>query len=154
MFLIAASQNNIQKMHQLLNIGADIDYSDSKHWTALHYAVYNDSIDAVRFLIHRDASTFIITKDDHQLAIHFAMIFKREDIFFYLMTNSAQNKNALDSRRNTLLHYAVLYGSRKMFTYLHNIIPKDQTNIYGRTALNHAYYFDNKDAIKLLENAE
>ena len=143
-------------MHQLLNIGADIDYSDPKHWTALHYAVYHNSLDAVKFLIYRDASTFIITKDDHQLAIHFAIIFKREDIFFYLMKimkNYKHYKNALDSRGNTLLHYAGRYGSKEMVKFLLQIIPKDKKNSFGRTALHHAYYFGNKAAINVLVNA-
>ena len=134
----------------LIKEGANIDHTDSKNWTALHYAVYNNSFDAVKLLIDNGASTFIITKSDYQLAIHFAIIFRRDHLFFYLMKNSCQNKKALDSRGNTLMHYAARYGSKEMFKYLLKFVDVNKKNIHGRTAIDHATFFLNGEALSLL----
>lgn len=68
----ATSQNQLEKVKNLVNRGANVDYTGKLGYTALHGASISGFIRIVEFLLKAGANSNIQSKDSGFTALHFA----------------------------------------------------------------------------------
>lgn len=93
------------------NLMTDINSTGIENRTALHYAVYENKLDAVKLLISHGA--LIDARTIHQrTALHIACILGQEDMCQFLLDKGA-TINVQDFDMNTPTHYAAFYSKYK-----------------------------------------
>ena len=98
----------------LLDLGADITTRDddrNSDFTPLHWAVYYNHTEMVRFLLDRGADTEETTSDNQETALHIACREGEPNIIKLLLERGA-NVNAKDSSSMTPLHVAARTGEQ------------------------------------------
>jgi len=111
-----ASQNNLIKIIELVNIGHDINEKDNDGDTALIMASYHRNFEIVKYLVQHDC--LLNEKDScKNTALIYASIKGHFDTVKYFVKHNAEinNKNIIE---NTSLIEASRYGHFKIVKYL------------------------------------
>ena len=90
------------------NERADVNSCGIEHKTALHFAVCENKVDAVKILIHYGANIEART-DKGRTALHIASILGETEICGFLLTAGAC-ANCQDKDQDTPCHYAAFYS--------------------------------------------
>ena len=98
----AASYGDTAIVEKLINEGEDVHAYDSESTTALHYAVYNDEIDAAKLLLEQGADPN--DSDDHSTALITALINESYDMAALLYSFGA-DPNVKDSYGSSALSF-------------------------------------------------
>lgn len=78
-------EGDIENLKTLIDTGVDVNTKDDNGFTALHYAVYHDKIDIVRFLLEKDADVNIVAQQRMKYTpLLIAALKSRADIFMLL----------------------------------------------------------------------
>lgn len=78
-------EGDIENLKTLIDTGVDVNTKDDNGFTALHYAVYHNKIDIVRFLLEKDADVNIVAKQRMEYTpLLIAALKSRADIFMLL----------------------------------------------------------------------
>jgi ankyrin repeat protein len=110
--LLAAHRGELDKLKQLLDAGADVNYRNEDSMTPLMFAVTSDHLDIVNELIRRGADITTAAMNG-ATALHLAANFGHVDILKKIIdTHLAERDhlNAQDSRGQTALHGAAEGG--------------------------------------------
>ncbi|AVP87274.1 hypothetical protein phytr_3200 [Candidatus Phycorickettsia trachydisci] len=117
----AATDNNLEMIHWLLQNGQNINVQDSDGETALHEAVRNGRVDIVQYLLENGANVNIRNeRAETALCLAFLHV---EDIslpIINLLVDHGFNLNAQIGYGNTALHEAVVHGQLETVRYLLN----------------------------------
>ena len=105
--------NDIDAVEIFLNLGADISTRDGRDedYTPLHWAVYEDNVDMVKFLLDHDANIEEITNDNGSTALHLAA-HKGYQLPMKVLLENGANVNAKDKSGKTPLHEAASSGNK------------------------------------------
>jgi ankyrin repeat protein len=143
----ATKDGDINKISDLISSGGNINEREHKAgWSLLHYAVYYNQIDAVKFLSEKGANVNI-TDAQGYTPLLFALEYNNKDIINVLVDSGA-NMNILNNRGDTPLSYALHY---RYFNILELLLEKGAdvnfADARGNTLLALAVYHDNKDMV-------
>ena len=104
----ATKDGDINKLSDLISSGGNINERERKAgWSLLHYAIYYNQIDAVKFLIEKGANVNI-TDAQGYTPLLFALHYINKDIINVLVDSGA-NMNILNKEGYTPLSYALHY---------------------------------------------
>ncbi|EAY06302.1 PH domain containing protein [Trichomonas vaginalis G3] len=136
--LMAAASTGFYSIARLLNdLGTYIEIPGPKQYTALHYAVVNDNIEATSFLISVNANLNAIT-EDNETPLILAAKKDLQNIGFQLCDHKA-NVDLQDKQGNTALIYAAKNGSQ---SFISTLVDKNcnvnLANSEGNTAIFYA----------------
>ncbi|XP_036355681.1 ankyrin repeat, PH and SEC7 domain containing protein secG-like [Octopus sinensis] len=152
--MAACEQGSTSLIAFLIESGANMDMSDEKGRTALHYAVKSRKIDAVASLVSRGANVNKQNSDGNT-PLHWAVRKNYKDVVKVLLSSKGNNILQVTQRNNkgwTPLHLASLYGHTDTAKLL---LQQDGTDVRvvdndGCTPLHHASYNGHTDTAKLL----
>lgn len=108
LLMVEADSGNIQKVRDLLALGADPNTSDERGVTPLMFAVQSGNFDLVELLVEKGANVNASPKNGNT-ALHAAVMAANDSIAELLIRNGAEI-NAKNVRGLTPLHFAVWYG--------------------------------------------
>lgn len=113
-FFEAAKQGNREKLNEILNLNLipDINITDLKSRTALHYAVNEGKFKTVWYLLERGINPNIQTYDNKEVALHVACRKAYKRIIICLLNYNA-NPNLQDINGKTCLHVAAELNSKE-----------------------------------------
>jgi ankyrin repeat protein len=100
--LVAAHNNNVEEIRNLINKGADINYTDHNNWSALIYAARYDKLESLKELIKLGADINIKAKDCYWTPLKFAAHNHNMECLKELIKAGA-DLNAQDDRGDTIL---------------------------------------------------
>ncbi|KAH8905219.1 ankyrin [Coniochaeta sp. PMI_546] len=121
------------------NYHASINMHDSSGYTALHYAIVRDDIEAVRLLLSYKADTSVRTKDRYRAScLHIAALHATASLVRELLA-AGSDIEALNSDGRTPLHNAVTSGDKEVVEVLLSAGAGAQSiDIYGLNIYHYA----------------
>ncbi|MCB9229326.1 MAG: ankyrin repeat domain-containing protein [Deltaproteobacteria bacterium] len=154
--LITAAKNDQREAAELLvNIGADVNLTDSEGKTALYHAIHNKHTQMAQFLIQ-------YARPDQQsdfgwAPLHIAVFMDNLTIVRDLIKANA-NVNLPDKNGNTPLHLAVRFWERLRKTYIiQDLVAAkalmDRKNNWGESSLYLAIMYAPADIVRILVDA-
>ncbi|KAL4233082.1 hypothetical protein ACF0H5_007767 [Mactra antiquata] len=110
-----------------------------EHQTLVHVAVYNGSINVMKFLCHAFPDLLLLKDKDGALPIHYASRSGNIDMFSFLV-EQGQNPEATTASGSTCLHLAAFDGNVDMVAYLCNKYPQltREFDTSGHNAIHYA----------------
>ena len=140
----------------LLDRGANIHYqhpadqSEFAEWTVLHLAIYYSLRDTALLLLNRGAAINLPGLDGLS-ALHMALNYNLPDVCRALIERGADVHSAMGYNESTPLHAAVGSGEVELVEILLQAGAKGTArNKEGKTPLELAMEYDNKDVVALL----
>ncbi len=154
--MLAASENDIDKVNELLADGAEVNASDDDGWTPLHYALMfsGEQPDSriVKLLIKNGANPSAMTKEG-DVAMHQIVVTGDADLIHFTMEHGG-NLEVKNGHGETPLFAAIYTGYPDIVQILLNEgADANATNASGMTALEVAKDEKLRDIIPVLEKA-
>ncbi|UTJ05496.1 ankyrin repeat domain-containing protein [Arcobacter roscoffensis] len=145
----AISKGKQEKIDDLINLGVDINFRDTKGRNALFWAIYHRQINIIKKLLELGVSTKVTSS---LTAINYA-VYKNDVKVLKCLKNCGLDLNELDDVNSTALIYAVLYNKIKSVDYLveNNACVKHE-DMLGNSALSLAYDLKIQYLIKKFES--
>ncbi|AXK60970.1 ankyrin repeat domain-containing protein [Candidatus Chromulinivorax destructor] len=109
----------------LLNASIDkqiINHSDDQGLTFLDYAIMDNNVACVKYLLQNGAQ--VLEKDGFTNVLHIAVLHGYQEIVYQLLLSNPHIVNSLDAQQKTSLHLAAGYG----FYNIANILLKNGAN--------------------------
>lgn len=121
----------------LLKAGADINAQGSEGYTALHYAIRNDNVAKVKYLLERGANPNI--GDNHKRpCVLYAIMYNRPSIVRLLLQSGADYHSS-DKDHASIWHYLALYSGLEVLDVLAGVplgnVDAEQKRRDGTTAM-------------------
>jgi len=92
----AVVKNDVRRVSDLLNLGADPNYTlDSSHVTVLHYAAQNNSLEVIPLLVEAGSYIEAQTEPDGQTAMEIAFLHGHDKIAQALIAYSNESDTRL-----------------------------------------------------------
>jgi ankyrin repeat protein len=138
------------------NVGISIiNLQDRLGYTALHYAVIFNNLDAFKILIENDGNPYIISKDGTNIFI-ICLMYKRNNMIEYLIEKKFLI-NFTNNNNETLLQIACIYNNMDIIyklLELNSIIQSldNKSNDMGLTILHQSIILDNYELFEILLN--
>ena len=144
----AAMYNNVEVATQLLEVGgANVNQQDDSGWTPLMYAVREESVDIVDFLLSNEASLLCCDKLMGDSALHLAVKNSNSSIVYQLLLHrenildeSKELEDWVNEKRHTdgnspLMLAAMMNNLCAVRQIVQAGAEVNQTNIYGLRAI-------------------
>ncbi|KAJ8668032.1 hypothetical protein QAD02_009695 [Eretmocerus hayati] len=162
-FQIACMRNQTSVVKKLFQSKKELDDAvdiHSNYWpgfTALHYAVLNQNVEIVKFLLSVGAN--ITVKDARSFTpLHLAHILRNEEIIDMILLNHKNVlKNPVDSNGTSHFHIACSRNNTKIVQHflkmrinLEDSISKNSPFWKHKTAIDFAIHYECVDVVKLL----
>ena len=147
----AARKNEVAKIKQLLEAGADINEVDSEGHNGLHIACAEGNIESVKFLLEQ--KNIQLKGRRGFTPYHRAVQYNQVQVLGYLLENNIQLLNATNDIGVTPLHWSAVWGSidcLKLLLEKGAHINSRQSN--GQTALHCAVLHSQIECISELLN--
>ena len=153
---LAAELGHTETVRYLVGLPeVELNHRDVDNHTALYLGVHNKHTDVVRVLIDAGAD-LDARNNDESSPLHHACQSEALDIVKILVRAGAE-VNATEDEYYTCFDYAVFYGYTETVRYLVGLpeVDVNQRGAYDRTALEHAFYFDDvkTDVVQVLIDA-
>jgi uncharacterized protein len=145
----SAKNNNLEKVEELINRGADINFKDEFNFTPLFWAVFFEkNIDVVRLLIEKNADLNVLNKEGTLLIL--AVKNGNTNTALLLIEKNA-NFNIQDNDGCDALYWAIHFNEKKV---LRELIKSganlNAQNNFGGTALIKAAWNNDAYIVHLL----
>lgn len=128
----AARNHQLEKVTELVAMGADVNRANKLGYTPLHFAVNSYAITV--FLLQQGADPNKANRHQH-LPLHFAVDCLNRQTFDVLLERTRNIKHT-DENRNTILHLCVPFNDLELIQRILNIgIEIDARNTEGQTPL-------------------
>ncbi|KAJ3431164.1 ankyrin repeat and socs box protein [Anaeramoeba flamelloides] len=145
---IAAQTGNIEMMKFILGYGVSPNETDNDNYTALHLSIGAESIEAIKYLLKKNAKINIsISHKIYVSALHLAIQKQNFDIIKLLVSAGADlDRKTQDKDNSAPIHYAVKTKNYDLIKFLllqsknknAKSIDIDATDAAGKTALHHS----------------
>lgn len=119
--MIAASENDVDTILQLVSKGEDVNKADAEGSTALHWAVYNGHLDAASLLLEYGAEPNIV--DMYESTLLMSTVFNEDIEMAELLLQYGADPTYIDSDGYTAYDYALEYGYEDFIELLQ---PQDE----------------------------
>ncbi|CAF1429668.1 unnamed protein product [Adineta ricciae] len=103
----AAAHNQVTILLLIVQYNGDLNIEDRNGWTPLHYAVRNNALNAIEFLLDNGADDSRLNQQQ-DAPIHLAVIHNQLEALKLLLSRHPQNVNLPGERKKTPLHYAAI----------------------------------------------
>ncbi|WP_341816160.1 ankyrin repeat domain-containing protein [Wolbachia endosymbiont (group B) of Elophila nymphaeata] len=153
--LTAVQDGDLNKVEGLANQGAGLNTKGSNDWTLLHFAVFSNKFDIVKFLLDKNAN--IKAKDVYgNTPLHVAAQYDSKlEIVEFLLDRNASGINDVNNNGSTPLHLAIQGNKPSTVKLLlnkgANINAKDKD---GKTPLDLAVQEGYTDIIQIIEQVQ
>lgn len=137
---IACRLGKIDKVTELLDLGANTNTKDNAGWTPLHEVVQNGRLDLVKLLLQYN-TLINVPGQSNETPLHEAVRYNHSDIAEELVKNGA-DINARNCKGETPLQLASAEMKDVLTTALENIIQTQGVNITIMSELHSALDFD------------
>lgn len=128
-FMIAASVNNVEAMKNILNDYPYIlDSKDNYNKTAIYWAVWYNSFEAIKFLLEKGAELNHCSEPEDYNILHVVTVrnnISLINVFLYY----GCNRMCIDAKGNTALDYAKSDEARNLLMNYHDINNCDIINL-------------------------
>ncbi|MBU8879792.1 ankyrin repeat domain-containing protein [Bacillus sp. FJAT-29790] len=114
--MTAASENDVEMIHSLLEDGADLDEQDAEGSTALHWAVYNGNAEATELLLEKGANPNLV--DSYNTSLLMNAVFSGDIRILKLLLKYGADPTFKDSEGYTAYDYAVEYENEELIKLL------------------------------------
>ena len=135
---IVARSGDVDKVRRLLkDSGCDVNVTDNKNWTPLHYACTWGELDMARMLIVQFKAGMTIQNSEGATALMLAIKHGHNNVAHALLEDYQYPIDICDKDGKTVLHYACADGTLNMARMLIAQFKADMTiqNSEGATAL-------------------
>ena len=146
---IVARSGEVKKVRRLLkDSGCDVNVTDNKNWTPLHYACTWGDLDMARMWIGTFKADMTIQNSDGATALKLAIKHGHDDVAHALLEEYQCPVDIRDKHGDTALHYACRANATQL---MKTLIQKYKVDMYSRnnnshTPLHEAAYEGKKEA--------
>lgn len=134
---------------EMLDRVLDVNQKDCDEFTLLYFAILNNNIDLVKYLLDRGADLDIICNNSS--CLHASI--KNDDMFALILDRSAKHLNFHDDCGSTPLHCAVIHGSLHVIhTLLDRGVNCNALDTIGQTPLHYIVDRQQLNVVQLLLN--
>lgn len=153
LFYEATKSHDIELMNRLLDFFPDVNSQRNYNGkTALHTAVRNGNVEAVKFLLQNGADPSRLDNDD-STPLHLALFKEHVDVLSILIKSDATLLDTQDSKQRTLLWHASRKGMTEMVKFLlESGADPNVVSIDGMAAFNAAIYHGHINVTKVYLN--
>ncbi len=146
----ASRTNNKAEVEKYIAAGVSVDTTNSRGFTPLILAIYNDSFEAASYLIEKGAN--VNAQDMSGNTALMGATFKAYPRMVDLLLNAKANVNQKNLNEATALIFAATFGQQEIAKkLLAKGADKSIQDKSGKTALDHATLQDNTAMIDLLK---
>jgi ankyrin repeat protein len=150
---LAATKGYAPLLKLLHQANASLDIKDDVGWTPMMRASHSGHLSCIQFLVEQGAKIEYTYNRSNHSSLRIAVINSHVDVVSYLLDAGA-NVDVVNWKGRTLLteisSSKTLQSATVMRLLLNHVANIDARDNLGRTALIHATYAENTDAVKLL----
>ncbi|MBK9324153.1 MAG: ankyrin repeat domain-containing protein [Bdellovibrionaceae bacterium] len=147
----AVAKGEMDTVKRLLKQKPNLEMTNDVGDTVLAMALGNEQDDMALILIKAGAEINVKSGEEQNPLVFLAASVNSTKALEYLVKNAPQQINQKNTKGDTSLHEAARYGTtRTLLTLIKAGAKKDVKNLEGKTPLDVAIDYKNKDAMKLL----